>query len=128
LAEGGGTGSAVVINTNQNVTTALQAALNQVRATAGACQYKIPQANVGATDFGKVNVQLTGTGGMATTVGHVTTQAACDPTKGGWYYDVDPSTGGTPTSIIACDTSCNQFRAVSVRVDIVLGCQTIPIL
>jgi hypothetical protein len=129
LAQGGGTGSAVVINTNQNVTTALQAALNQIRTTAVACQYKIPQANAGAIDFGKVNVQLTGTGGLATTVGHVTSQAACDPTKGGWYYDADPSTGGTPTSIIACDASCTQFRAVvSARVDIVLGCQTITIL
>jgi hypothetical protein len=129
LAAGGGTGTAVVINTNQNVTTALQAALTQIRTMAVACQYKIPLANVGAIDFGKVNVQLTGTGGLAATVGHVTTQAACDPTKGGWYYDVDPSTGGTPTSIIACDASCTQFRAViSARVDIVLGCQTITIL
>ncbi|MES1255019.1 MAG: hypothetical protein ABUS56_05390 [Acidobacteriota bacterium] len=130
LAQGGGTGNAVVINTNQNVTQALQMALNQIRTTAVACEFKIPPASGGAIDFGKVNVQLTSSGGGATTtIGHVSGPSACDATRGGWYYDVDPGAGRTPSAITACPASCNQFRAAtSARVDIVLGCQTVIIL
>jgi hypothetical protein len=131
LAQGGGTGSAVVINTNQNVTQALQTALNQIRTMAVACEFKIPAAVTGAIEsgkFGKVNVQLINGGGAATTVGYVSSQASCDPARGGWYYDQDPGMGGTPTSIIACDASCTQFRAaVAARVDVVYGCPTVVI-
>jgi Mg-chelatase subunit ChlD len=128
LAQAGGTGSAVVINTNQNVTQALQAALDQIRTTAVACEYKIPPPTSGAIDFGKVNVQVTSTGGAVTTIGYVRGRAGCDAARGGWYYDVDPDTGGTPTSIIACDATCSQFRGdVTVRVDVVLGCKTIVV-
>ena len=129
LAQGGGTGSAVVINTNQDVTQALQTALNQIRTMAVACEYKIPAATGTGIDFGKVNVQSTGANGAPTTIGKVANQAACDPTRGGWYYDIDPSTGGTPTSIIACDSTCQKLQGtITVRVDIVLGCQTITII
>jgi hypothetical protein len=49
--------------------------------------------------------------------------------RGGWYYDVDPASGGTPTSILACDASCTAFRAdLTIQVDIVLGCQTVTVL
>jgi len=127
LARGGGTGSAVVIDTSQDVTKALQAALNRIRTTAVACTYQIPPATAGAIDFRKVNVQATALGGAVSTVGYVNGKASCDPTRGGWYYDVDPATG-TPSTIIACDATCARFRNdASVRVDIVLGCQTIVI-
>jgi hypothetical protein len=129
LAAGGGTGTAVVIDTSQNVTQALQTALNQIRTTAVACEYMIPPPTVGTIDFGKVNVQLTGGNGAPTTIGHVTSKAACDPARGGWYYDVDPSSGKSPTSIITCDATCTGVRATAAaRVDIVLGCQTIVIM
>jgi len=128
LARGGGTGSAVVIDTSQDVTKALQAALNRIRTTAVACTYQIPPATTGAIDFHKVNVQVSGAGGASSTVGYVNGKASCDPNRGGWYYDVDPATGQTPSTIIACDATCAQFRNdASVRVDIVLGCQTIVI-
>ncbi len=128
LAAAGGTGSAVVIDTGQNVTQALQAALNQIRTKAVACEYKIPPATTGTIDFRKVNVQLTGAGGAVTTIGYVTSKTGCDPARGGWYYDVDPATGATPTSIIACGATCTQFRAqATTRVDIVLGCATLII-
>jgi hypothetical protein len=126
LAAGGGTGSAVVIDTSQDVTQALQMALNRIRTTAVACTFKIPPATMGAIDFRKVNVQITGTSGAVSTVGYVGGKSSCDPTRGGWYYDVDPTTGGTPTTIIACDATCAQLGAAA-RVDIVLGCQTLVI-
>jgi hypothetical protein len=128
LARGGGTGSAVVIDTGQDVTKALQAALNRIRTTAVACTFKIPPPTMGAIDFGKVNVQVTGAGGAVSTIGHISGKAACDPTRGGWYYDVDPATGQAPSTIIACDATCAEFtKAGTARVDIVLGCQTIVI-
>jgi Mg-chelatase subunit ChlD len=128
LASGGGTGTAVIIDTGQDVTKALQAALNRIRTTAVACTFQIPPATAGAIDFHKVNVQVTGAGGGVSTVGYVNGKASCDPTRGGWYYDVDPATGQSPSTIIACDATCAQFRTdASVRVDIVLGCQTIII-
>src|SRR6185503_3404757 len=88
LAAGGGTGKAVVINTNQDVNQVLQAALAQIRTTAVACEYRIPPSTGGTIDFGKVNVQLTDATGMVTTVGYVNGKAGCNPTRGGWYYDV----------------------------------------
>jgi hypothetical protein len=128
LAAGGGTGKAVVINTNQDVNQVLQAALAQIRTTAVACEYRIPPPTAGAIDFGKVNVQLTDATGAVTTVGYVNGKAGCSPTRGGWYYDVDPASGQPPQSIVTCDATCAQFRATaSARVDVVLGCQTIII-
>jgi Mg-chelatase subunit ChlD len=128
LARGGGTGSAVVIDTSQDVTRAVQAALNRIRTTAVACTFQIPPATMGAIDFRKVNVQVTGASGAVSTIGHVSGRAACDPTRGGWYYDVDPATGQSPSTIIACDATCAQFTtSATARVDVVLGCQTIVI-
>ena len=126
LATGGGTGKAVVIDTSQDVTKALQTALDAIRTTAVACTYKIPPPTTGAIDFHKVNVEVTGAGGVMTPVGYVASKASCDPTRGGWYYDVDPASGGTPTTIIACDATCAALKTAT-RVDIVLGCQTIVI-
>jgi Mg-chelatase subunit ChlD len=128
LAAGGGTGNAVVIDTSQDVTKMLQAALNQIRTSAVACTFKIPPASMGAIDFNKVNVQVTPGGGTAGTIGYVKGKASCDPTRGGWYYDVDPATGQTPSTIITCDATCAQLASsATARIDIVLGCQTIVI-
>ena len=83
---------------------------------------------MGAIDFDKVNVQVTSAGGTTSTIGHVKDKASCDPTRGGWTYDVDPATGQIPTTIIACDATCAQLmRDATARIDIVLGCQTIVI-
>ena len=125
LAQAGGTNQAVVIDTGQNVTQALQTALKQVQTKAIACSYKIPPPTHGNIDFGKVNVQFTTGAGDMTTIGHTTSKAAC--TQGGWYYDVDPAVG-TPTEIIACDSTCANFQNdVTGHVDIVLGCMTITV-
>ncbi|HWA74652.1 MAG TPA: vWA domain-containing protein [Polyangiaceae bacterium] len=127
LASSGGTSKAVVINTANNVTQQLQDALKLVRTTAIACQYTIPKPAEGTLDPTKVNVEFT-TAGMTTTVGHAPNKAGCDPTRGGWYYDVENPDTVPPTQIIACDQSCAQFNAASdARVDIALGCKTVEI-
>ncbi len=126
LATAGGTGDAVIIDvTGNTVTQQLHDALAQAQTKAIACSYTIPASTGGtAVDFSKVNVSFTGTSG-ATTVGHTTGASACS--KGGWYYDVDPSQG-TPTQIIACPSTCSSFQNdISGQVQIVLGCQTINV-
>lgn len=127
LASAGGTGSAVIIDVTQNdVTPKLRAALAQAQTKAIACSYQIPAATHGTADLGKVNVQFTSGAGAVSTIGHTTSKDACS--AGGWYYDIDPSVG-TPTKIIACDSTCATFQAdgSSGHVDIVLGCMTIVI-
>jgi len=128
LAQAGGTGDAVIIDvTGNTVTQQLHDALAKAQTKAIACSYTIPPSTGGTNvDFNKVNVQFTGGSGSSATIGHTGSSSACD--KGGWYYDVDPSTGMTPTKIIACPTTCSQFNAdVSGHVDIVLGCATISV-
>jgi hypothetical protein len=126
IAAAGGTKQAFVINTGQNVTQAFLAALNSVRTAALSCEFKVPMAAAGETlDYYRVNVQYTSGAGQSVTIGNVATKAACDPRKGGWYYDVDPATGAKPSNISICDTSCTQLRDDAAgRVDVLLGCKT----
>ncbi|HMF43941.1 MAG TPA: hypothetical protein VKQ32_24880 [Polyangia bacterium] len=134
LAAAGGTGSAFLISTgNANVTTAFVSALNSVRSSGLSCQYTVPTPTAtgdgGQIDYYTVNVQFTSGSGQATTIGNVKDRASCSATKGGWYYDVDPSTGATPQTISICDTSCAQMKAdPGGRIDILLGCQTVIIV
>ncbi len=124
IAQAGGTSRAYVVNTAQNVTQELVGALNQIRAIALPCEYKIPAAMMGEIDFGKVNVHFTTGSGQSVTIGNVRDRSSCNATLGGWYYDANPASGGKPTTIIACDATCNQLKTGG-RVDIVLGCKTI---
>jgi hypothetical protein len=124
LATAGGTAPAVVIDTSQNVTMALQTALKQVQSKAIACSYKIPPPKMGSIDFKKVNVAFKpSTAGATPTVIGKTTMAACDQ-RGGWYYDNEAA----PTEIKACPATCQQLQTdVDGVVQIQLGCQTILI-
>jgi hypothetical protein len=126
IAAAGGTKQAFVINTAQNVTQAFLTALNSIRTAALSCEYKVPMAAPGETlDYYRVNVQYTSGAGQSVTIGNVASKAACDPRKGGWYYDVDPSKGAAPTNISICDTTCTQLKADAAgQVDVLLGCKT----
>jgi hypothetical protein len=131
LAAAGGTGRAFVINTSQNVSQSFVDALNAVRSSGLSCQYMLPAATAdgGQLDYFSVNVQFTPSNGTPVTVGNVKNRASCSATQGGWYYDVDPTTGGTPQTISICDTTCAQMKADPIgRVDILLGCKTIIIV
>jgi hypothetical protein len=128
LATAGGTAPAVIINTGQDVTAALQNALKTVQSKAIACEYQVPSQGV---DFKKVNVQFTNGAGTSTTqIGHApidgTDGAGCDA-RGGWYYDKDPMTGA-PTKITACPATCTMLQTdLDGKVDVVLGCPTIDV-
>ena len=109
----------------QDVTRDFQAALATIRATALACEFKLPTPAAGALDYGRVNVQLTAGDGTVSTIANVENKAACDPARGGWYYgELGP--GGQPTMIYTCGATCHRLREqTNGQVDIVLGCRTI---
>ena len=99
-------------------------ALNEIRGSALACEYKVPQPEGGQTiDYAQVNVDHTPQGGSAGTVFYVGSEANCDPEQGGWYYDVDPA-GGTPTKILVCPSTCDVFKTGG-EVNIRVGCATV---
>jgi hypothetical protein len=130
LASAGGTGQAFIINTSGDVTQSFISALNSVRSSGLACEYMVPQPppDGGALDYFSVNVVFTPTGGQPVTIGNVKNRASCSATQGGWYYDVDPSTGGTPKTISICDATCNGLKNAAGRVDILLGCKTVYVI
>jgi hypothetical protein len=131
IASAGGTNQAFIINTGGNVATAFTAALNSVRSSGLACQYMVPppETDGGQLDYFSVNVQFTPSSGQPVTIGNVKNPASCSATKGGWYYDADPSAGGTPKTISICPTTCDALKAdPSGKVDILLGCQTVYVI
>jgi Mg-chelatase subunit ChlD len=128
IAAAGGTQTAFIIDTSQNVTQQLIDAFNAIRGSVLQCEFEIPlPLDAGTLDFNKVNVKVSA-GGTDNILYYVGDASKCDPAAGGWYYDVDPATGGTPTKIIVCPSTCDAFKAtLDASVDIQLGCESIPI-
>ncbi|WP_159397485.1 hypothetical protein [Sorangium cellulosum] len=126
IAQGGGTESAFFIDAaaGTDVSQAFLDALTAIRGQSLACEYQVPAPSAGQTlDYGTLNVQHTPTNGDPTTIFYVRNEAGCDPTAGGWYYDVDPASGGTPTKIVMCSATCTQFREGG-QVQVQVGCKT----
>ncbi|WP_437274955.1 hypothetical protein WME90_27300 [Sorangium sp. So ce375] len=125
IAEGGGTTSAFFIDTSSDVTQAFLDALSAIRGASLACEYQVPAPSAGQTlDYGTLNVQHTPPEASdPSTIFYVTSEARCDATAGGWYYDVDPATGGTPTKIVMCPATCTRFQSGG-QVQLQVGCKT----
>jgi hypothetical protein len=127
IAAGGGTSKAFIVTTGGSVATDFQKALDAIRGSVLPCEYAIPKSGAGAQDFDKVNVQHTTGAGATSVLGYKKNAAGCG-TDPGWYYDADPATGGTPTKIILCPTTCSAVKSDSggaAKVDILLGCKTL---
>lgn len=125
IANAGGTGSAFVVDAaSTNLGSQFVQALEDIRGTALSCEYSIPTPTMGTLDYDKVNVEFKD-GSNTVTVPYVGDAGSCDPQLGGWYYDVDPAGGGTPSNIVVCPTTCDQFTAASgaASVDVRLGCK-----
>lgn len=124
LATSGGTGKPFIIDPTQNIAQTFAQTLDQIRGQALSCEFTIPPPKMGTLDFGKVNLHFKNAAGESD-IPYTATAARCDPTKGGWYYDVDPATGGQPTRIIACDATCQSFKSdPKASVDLRFGCKT----
>lgn len=127
VAKAGGTNSALIIQSSANVTAEFQAAMDEIRGAALPCDYKVPSPTSGTPDYGRVNVKFTDGAGKASVFPQAKGGAAGCDAGGGWYYDVDPSTGGSPTKITLCPASCDAVKASGAgsKVDVLLGCTTI---
>lgn len=126
IAAGGGTSKAFIVTTSSNVAADFQKALDAIRGSALPCEYAIPQSPAGQQDFDKVNVQHTSGTGQKDVLPNKKNAAGCGGSPG-WYYDVDPASGGTPTKIILCPTTCNAVKndTGAAKVEILLGCKTV---
>jgi hypothetical protein len=125
VAMAGGTGQAFVLMASDDLAKGLQDALNTIRGSALSCEFKVPPGKGDGLDFGRVNVRFTPTSGAREDLPYVRNMAACDPARGGWYYDVDPASGGTPTRIHVCAASCEKFKQDgAAKVDLLFGCLT----
>ena len=80
---------------------------------------------MGQIDFAKVNVQYTAGNGQIRTLRGVTAKAACDPLRGGWYYDVNPPAAVRPPRCSPAQRPAPAARRPKGQVDIVLGCRTV---
>jgi hypothetical protein len=126
IAAGGGTSKALIVTTGGNVAADFQKALDTIRGSALPCEYAIPKSEGGLQDLDKVNVQHTDGAGAKEVLAYKKDAAGCG-TGPGWYYDVDPATGGTPTKIILCASTCSTVKSESgsAKIDILLGCKTV---
>ena len=126
IAQGGGTGTAQIVTANAGAAAAFTQAMNVIRGTALPCEFILPVPEAGTPDYAKVNVQYTATSGGAQVFPYGANAAGCDATKGGWYYDADPATGGKPTKVTLCPASCNVVKGDPTgKIDIVQGCKTV---
>jgi hypothetical protein len=89
------------------------------------CEWSIPKPpNDMIFDRDKVNVQLSAPSlGQPIGLGKVDEEDLCKAR--GWYYD-DPE---APTRVIACEESCELLQSTpQAKIDILLGCQTVPLM
>jgi hypothetical protein len=102
IAAAGGTVSAYVVTTSDDVATRLIEALNEVRLE-NACSYLLPPG-VEQLDLSKVRVAATFEDESTIDLVQRSGSAACDAAAGGFYFD--PAPPATPTRIVLCPTSC----------------------
>ena len=125
LATAGGTGMPHVLTAMDDLSQRFQEALNRIRGTAVTCEFNIPPPKAGGSiDFSKVNVRTRAAGADQDLL-YVASAARCDATRGGWYFDADPATGGAPGRVLLCPASCNAIKAAAgSRVEVSYGCKT----
>jgi hypothetical protein len=124
MATAGGTGAPFILTAGDDLTEKFTEAIVEIRNSAQTCEFMIPPPAAGALDYAKVNVRITAGAGHEDLV-YVGTAGACDPTKGGWHYDLQP-TAGTPARVVLCPASCRKTKgSIGLAVDLRFGCQTI---
>jgi len=127
VAIAGGTGKPFVLNSDPMLVQNFQDALEKIRQqTAVPCEFLIPRPNA-PIDFAKVNVQVQDAAGTGENLPYVTSADRCDPTKGGWYYDVEPGMAA-PMRVLTCPATCDRVKAdPTTTVSLAFGCKTVVI-
>jgi Mg-chelatase subunit ChlD len=127
MARAGGSERAFIVDATGDVATQFLDALAEIRAGTLQCELLIPQPPEGQElDFGLVNIELTASGQTRTLL-YVEDASGCAAAGLGWYYDQNPASGGTPTTIRICDQSCAELKAVGsdATLEVRLGCASL---
>jgi hypothetical protein len=119
IAQAGSEQAAFLVTTDATTSAKFLEAMTTIRRTALSCDFTIPMPTTTTLDFGRVNVRLDGNELL-----NVPGADKCAEAGGGWYYDVDPQSGGTPTKVTLCPKDCDLFKASGGTVDVVIGCTT----
>ena len=123
LATAGGTGMPFVLTAGQDLGQRFIDALNAIRGKALGCEFSIPQPKMGVIDYKKVNVRVNIAAGSEDLI-YVGSADKCDPNRGGWYYDSDP-TMTQPSRVRLCEATCNRVKGqTNARVELLFGCVT----
>jgi hypothetical protein len=120
IAQAGGSNMAYLVDAGN--TQQFLDAMKQIRGIALGCDYAIPKPDGKLPDFTKVNIYHTPSGGSEGVIYHVTGPNDCG--KGGWYYERDGQ--NNPIGIKVCPDSCKQLVDGGGRIDIQVGCSSIP--
>ena len=119
IALAGNTESAFVIDSAMNVTNEVWLAMNRIRGEERGCEFEAPSGD--EVDFDKVNLVLA-TDSATTLIPRVPSETECDADRGGWFYDLEPSTGD-PRRILTCPESCKAFKTAAIgAAKLELGC------
>jgi hypothetical protein len=119
IAVAGGTEKAYLVS-GGDVTSQVLTALNDIRAAAAIpCQLQIPPPPTGSTlDLTKVNVIHTTNSCEVRVISYRDTQASCDTTNGGWFFD-NPS---APQNVILCGKTCDDVSIPGGQLFFSVGC------
>lgn len=120
IARAGGSGRAILVDTEGDVAGDFLEALNTIRNTAVSCEFELDGA--ASLNFDQVNMQMTDAAGTSTALFNVGDVSACGADDQGWYYVRDVS--GTPIQINVCPGTCSAFMGEGVRADLQIGCAT----
>lgn len=112
IASAGGSETAFVVSTDDDVATSFRDALNQIRVDAQACAFSV--VNEEPIDFATVWVKLQ-RGSEEIWVRRVDGVDDCDDDEGGFYFDPAPAPGGTSATVVLCPASCDVLGASANR-------------
>lgn len=122
IADAGGTEAAFVISTGEPVSARFLETLNEIRWSATACEFSLPDAAAPGTSYPRGEVHATAPGNATVDAAYVG-NAGCGSDGRGWYYDLDPAQGQTPGRIILCPTTCTEVGADrDDAVEVVVDC------
>lgn len=103
-------------------TTTHTETVTHVEETPLECEWVIPESEEHPFDKMLVNVALSSPGGGEVALGQVPGEDDC--AARGWHYD----DFAAPTRIIACEQTCELIQTTpQAKIDILLGCETVPL-
>jgi hypothetical protein len=119
IAVAGSTERAYLVE-GANVSSAILAALNEIRANAQIpCQLKLPPPPAGTTlDYERVNIGYCGPTEKSEIFVRVKDETDCRAGENGWYYD------GPRTQMLLCESACNTVSRPGGRLTTSVGCKT----